>query len=149
MPVFCSDATHGPLARVGRIDRSAQDAGVRADHVVPRPATNRATVLLIETDSISLIGPNWSEFTVPSRNAAATNPDRGTIFLQSPAAYEQPATGGSGKTLPSRRGEGPDWYWPDWFALEPRRRLGDVDSERPQRTRYGLAVPRLAGEMTW
>ena len=33
------------------------DAGVRADHVVPCTATNRAAVLLIETDSISLIGP--------------------------------------------------------------------------------------------
>ena len=32
------------------------DAGVRADHVVPHPATRRAAVLLIETDSISVIG---------------------------------------------------------------------------------------------
>ncbi len=40
--------------------RVPSDAGVRADHVVPRPATNRAAVLLIETDSISLIGPNGS-----------------------------------------------------------------------------------------
>ena len=31
--------------------------GVRADHAVLRPATNRAAVLLIETDSKSLIGP--------------------------------------------------------------------------------------------
>jgi hypothetical protein len=31
--------------------------GVRADHDVLRPATNRAAVLLIETDSKSLIGP--------------------------------------------------------------------------------------------
>jgi hypothetical protein len=33
------------------------DVGVRADHAVLRPATNRAAVLLIETDSKSLIGP--------------------------------------------------------------------------------------------
>jgi hypothetical protein len=32
------------------------DAGVRADRVVPYQATHRAAVLLIETDSISLIG---------------------------------------------------------------------------------------------
>ena len=31
--------------------------GVRADHAVLRPATNRTAVLLIETDSKSLIGP--------------------------------------------------------------------------------------------
>jgi hypothetical protein len=31
--------------------------GVCADHAVLRPATNRAAVLLIETDSKSLIGP--------------------------------------------------------------------------------------------
>jgi hypothetical protein len=31
---------------------------VRADNVVPCPTTNRAAVLLIETDSISMIGPN-------------------------------------------------------------------------------------------
>jgi hypothetical protein len=31
--------------------------GVRADHAVLRPATNRAAVLLIETDPKSLIGP--------------------------------------------------------------------------------------------
>jgi hypothetical protein len=34
------------------------DAGVRAESVMPCPATKRAAVLLIETDSISLIGPN-------------------------------------------------------------------------------------------
>jgi hypothetical protein len=33
------------------------DASVRADHVVPYRATNRAADLLIETDSIPLIGP--------------------------------------------------------------------------------------------
>ena len=33
-------------------------AGVRADHAVLRPATKRAAVLSIETDSKSLIGPN-------------------------------------------------------------------------------------------
>jgi hypothetical protein len=32
--------------------------GVRADHAVLRPATNRPAVLLIETDSKSLIGPS-------------------------------------------------------------------------------------------
>ena len=32
-------------------------ASVRADCVMPYPATERAAVLLIETDSISLIGP--------------------------------------------------------------------------------------------
>jgi hypothetical protein len=34
------------------------DVGVRDDHVVPYRATNRAAVLMIETDSISVIGPN-------------------------------------------------------------------------------------------
>ncbi len=33
------------------------DAGVRANHVAPCTATRRAAVLLIETDSISVIGP--------------------------------------------------------------------------------------------
>jgi hypothetical protein len=36
--------------------------GVRADHAVLRPATNRAAVLLIETDSKSLIGPKYQKF---------------------------------------------------------------------------------------
>jgi hypothetical protein len=31
--------------------------GIRADHAVLRPATNHAAILLIETDSKSLIGP--------------------------------------------------------------------------------------------
>jgi hypothetical protein len=34
------------------------DAGVRAESVMPCPATKRAAVLLIETDSISVIGPS-------------------------------------------------------------------------------------------
>jgi hypothetical protein len=33
------------------------DAVVRAAHVVPRALTQRAAVLVIETDSISMIGP--------------------------------------------------------------------------------------------
>ena len=36
--------------------------GVRADHAVLRPDTNRAAVLLIETDSKSLIGPKYQKF---------------------------------------------------------------------------------------
>jgi len=36
-------------------------AGVRADHAVPCPATKRAAVLLIETDSKSLIGPKYPQ----------------------------------------------------------------------------------------
>jgi hypothetical protein len=35
-------------------------AGVRADYVVPYPATRCAAVLVIETDSISMIGPKGS-----------------------------------------------------------------------------------------
>jgi hypothetical protein len=38
--------------------RVPSGVGVRADHAVLRPATNRAAILLIETDSKSLIGPN-------------------------------------------------------------------------------------------
>ena len=34
------------------------DASVRANSVIPYPATKRAAVLLIETDSMSVIGPN-------------------------------------------------------------------------------------------
>jgi hypothetical protein len=37
------------------------DAGVRADCVMPCPATRRAAVLLIDTDSISLIGPTMAD----------------------------------------------------------------------------------------
>jgi hypothetical protein len=43
---------------------------VRADHVVLRAATNRAAVLLIETDSKSLIGPKAS-FCISAHNVLA------------------------------------------------------------------------------
>ena len=46
-------------------------AGVRADHAAPCTATNRAAVLLIETDSISLIGPSFGQdITIAPFNSA-------------------------------------------------------------------------------
>ncbi len=46
----------GP-APLRAFDRVPSDAGVRAEQVATCPVTNRAAVLLIETDSISVIGP--------------------------------------------------------------------------------------------
>ena len=104
------------------------DAGVRADCVIPCPATQRAAVLVIETDSISVIGPTTGN---PARRPHGVT----VLGLARPSCYDRPMRAfvcevdhyGLRRLLPE-----------DLLPTEKLGRLARIPSRRPATVAWAL-----------